>query len=520
MEEVKKKILWVDDEIELLRPHMMFLEQRGYQVTGVTSGEEAVELSGRLRFDVVLLDEMMPGMGGLETLERIKVAKPSVPVIMITKSEEEELMDEAIGKRIEDYLTKPVNPSQIFMACKKIFETRRIQEERLVKDYVPEFNQIAGLSAAGLDWEGWAEVHSKLSEWDLRLDDVGDDSLKQSHMDQKKELNIEFCKYVERNYSECVHNEERPVLSVDFVSNFVVPSISSGRRVYFIVIDCMRLDQWYCLEPLLQPYFDITRHLCFSILPTATPYSRNAIFSGMFPGDMARDFPGRWEPGDSEGRGRNRFEREFLEDQIARLGLKVKPGFKYFKVYTADEGNLIRSQVPTLSALPLVAMVFNFVDILAHGRSESEILQELAPDEAGFRSLMRSWFVHSSLFDILKSIATQDADVIITTDHGSVLGKRAALVKGDRGTSTNLRYKFGNNIGCDEKQAVNVKNPEDFRLPNEGLNKNYLMAKEDYYFVYPTRYHEFEKHYKGSFQHGGISMEEMIVPCAVLTPRR
>lgn len=512
-------MLWVDDEIELLRPHMMFLEQRGYQVTGVTSGEEAVELSSRLQFDVVLLDEMMPGMGGLETLERIKGVRPSVPVIMITKNEEEELMDEAIGKRIEDYLTKPVNPSQIFMACKRLLEARRIQEERLVRDYVPEFNQIARLSAAGLDWEGWAEVHSKLSEWDLRLDDVGDEGLKQSHMDQKKELNIEFCKYVERNYADCVHSEKRPALSVDIFSDFVAPSIASGKRVYFIVIDCMRLDQWYGLEPLLQPYFDIERHNCFSILPTATPYSRNAIFSGLFPGEIARRHPDRWEQGDTESRGRNRFERAFLEEQIKKLGLKIKPGFKYFKVYTADEGNSIKSQVPTLSSLPLVAMVFNFVDILAHGRSESEILQELAPDEAGFRALMRTWFVHSSLFEIIKSIATQDAEVVITTDHGSVLGKRAALVKGDRGTSTNLRYKFGNNIICDEKQAVNVKDPADFKLPSEGLNTNYLMAKEDYYFVYPTRYHEFEKHYKGSFQHGGISMEEMIIPCAVLTPK-
>jgi DNA-binding response OmpR family regulator len=520
MAEAKKKILWVDDEIELLRPHIMFLEERGYQVTGVTSGEEAVALSNRLGFDVVLLDEMMPGMGGLETLERIKVGRPSVPVIMITKNEEEELMDEAIGKRIDDYLTKPVNASQIFMACKRLLEARQIQEQMVVRDYVPDFNQIASLSASGLDWDGWAEVHSKLSAWDLRLDEVGDEGLKQSHMDQKKELNIEFCKYVERNYADCVHSEERPVLSVDLFSQFVAPSISSGKRVYFVVIDCMRLDQWYCLEPLLQPYFDIARHVYYSILPTATPYARNAIFSGMFPGDIARKYPQRWEQGESESSGRNRFERDFMEQQIARLGLKVKPGFKYFKVYNAEEGNSIKNQVHTLSSLPLVAMVFNFVDILAHGRSESEILQELAPDEAGFRSLMRSWFAHSSLFEILKTIANQDAEVIITTDHGSVLGRRAALVKGDRGTSTNLRYKFGNNIGCDEKQAVNVKNPADFKLPSEGLNKNYLMAKEDYYFVYPTRFHEFEKHYKGSFQHGGISMEEMIVPCAVLTPRR
>ncbi len=518
--EAKKRIMWVDDEIDLLRPHMMFLEERGYEVTGVSSGEEAVGLAGSLRFDVVLLDEMMPGMGGLETLERIKSADPSVPIIMITKSEEEELMDEAIGKRIDDYLTKPVNPSQIFMACKRLLEARRIREDRIARNYVPEFNQLVALSSTGLDWEGWADVGSRLAAWELRLDEVGDEGLIQSHSDQKKEMSIEFCRFVEDNYADWVHGDERPVMSLDIFSRYAAPLLSAGRRVYFVVIDCMRLDQWICLEPVLQPYFDIERHSYCSILPTATPYSRNAIFSGLFPSELARTHPDKWESGDSESRGRNRFERDLLGLQIAGLGLKVKPGFKYLKVYNSEEGNSVKRQVSSLSSLPLVAMVFNFVDILAHGRSESEILRELAPDEGGFRSLMRSWFAHSALFEILKSAAREDADVIVTTDHGSVLGRRAALVKGDRGTSTNLRYKFGNNIGCDEKQAVNVKEPESFRLPSEGLNKNYLVAKEDYYFVYPTRFHEFERHYKGSFQHGGISMEEMILPCAVLTPKR
>jgi CheY-like chemotaxis protein len=501
-------------------PSIIFLEERGYEVTGIASGEEAVGLADRLRFDVVLLDEMMPGMGGLETLERIKTADPAVPVIMITKNEEEELMDDAIGVRIDDYLTKPVNPSQIFMACKRLLDARRIQGERVVKDYVPEFNQLVGLSSTGLDHEGWADVYTRIADWELRLDEVGDEGLMQSHHAQKKEMNIEFCRYIENNYADWIHSEERPLLSVDLFSRFAAPSLSAGRRVCFVVIDCMRLDQWLCLEPVLQTYFDITRHVHYSVLPTATPYSRNAIFSGLFPSELAGQHPDKWESGGSGDRGRNRFERDLLELQVSRLGLKVKPGLKYFKVYNTEEGNSVRRQVSSLSSLPLVAMVFNFVDILAHGRSESEILQELAPDEGGFRSLMRSWFAHSSLFEILKSISREDTDVIITTDHGSVLGKRAALVKGDRGTSTNLRYKYGNNIGCDEKHAVNVKNPERFKLPSEGLNKNYLIAKEDYYFVYPNRFHEFEKHYRGSFQHGGISMEEMIIPCSVLTPKR
>jgi CheY-like chemotaxis protein len=518
--EAKKRIMWVDDEIELLRPHMMFLEERGYDVTGVASGEEAVSLSEETKFDVVLLDEMMPGMGGLETLEKIKAADPAVPVIMITKNEEEELMDEAIGKRIDDYLTKPVNPSQIFMACKRLLDARRIREERATREYVPEFNRLVGLATGGLDADGWADAYSRIAAWELRLDEFGDEGLLQSHQDQKREMNIEFCRFIENSYADWVGGEDRPTMSLDLFSRFAAPLLSAGTRVYFVVIDCMRLDQWMSLEPVLQPYFDIEEHTYYSILPTATPYSRNAIFSGLFPSELAAKLPDKWEHGDSDNRGRNRFERDLLELQVARLGLKVSPGLKYFKVYNTEEGHSIRKQVSSLSTLPLVAMVFNFVDILAHGRSESEILQELAPDESGFRSLMRSWFTHSSLFEILKSIANEDAVVVVTTDHGSVLGRRAALVKGDRGTSTNLRYKFGNNIGCDEKQAVNVKDPESFRLPSEGLNKNYLMAKEDYYFVYPTRFHEFEKHYRGSFQHGGISMEEMIVPCAVLRPKR
>jgi len=520
MPEARKRIMWVDDEIELLRPHIMFLEEKGYEVTPVSSGEQAVELAARNRFDAVLLDEMMPGMGGLETLEKIKEADPGIPVIMITKSEEEELMDEAIGKRIDDYLTKPVNPSQIFMACKRLLDARKIREERVVKEYVPEFNQLVRLSSSGLDHEGWARAYARIADWELRLDEVGDEGLLQSHLDQKRELSIEFCRFVENSYADWVHGEDRPLLSVDIFERFAAPLVARGRRVYFIVIDCMRLDQWLCLEPILSPYYDISRHLYYSILPTATPYSRNAIFSGLFPRDLAQKYPEKWESDNAADRGRNRYERELLELQMARLGLKVRPGLKYFKVYNVDEGNSVRKQVSTLSSVPLVAMVFNFLDILAHGRSESEILQELAPDEGGFRSLMKSWFTHSSLFEILKSLSQEDADVIITTDHGSILGRRAALVKGDRDTSTNLRYKFGNNISCDEKQAVDVRDPATFRLPDEGFNTNYLLAKEDYYFVYPTRFHEFERHYKGSFQHGGISMEEMIVPCAVLTPKR
>jgi CheY-like chemotaxis protein len=516
----RRRILWADDEIDLLRPHIRFLEQKGFAVTAVPNGEDALSELGKSHYDVVLLDEMMPGLGGLATLGEIKTRELGVPVILITKSEEEALMNEAIGKHITDYLIKPVNPSQVFLACKRVFDTHKLQDSARARDYVGEMQRWQMLDVRRLDWKGWVDLAVDVAKWDVRLDSVQEEGLKQAHADFRRGLNADFARFVEDHYPGWVKGvEDRPLLSSDVVRHAVVPHLKAKRRVMFIVIDCMRMDQWFTLEPLLEEHFDVQREFYCSILPTATPYSRNSIFAGLLPNELMKRHPDLWQENSQDERTKNRYERQLMDFQLERLKAMPDPAPKYLKIYDADEALATRRQINSFSGLPLVSMVFNFLDILAHGRSESEILQELAPDEAAFRAVMKAWFVHSPLYDILRALASQDCTVVITTDHGAVLGRRAALVYGNRDTSTNLRYKFGVNLNTDPKQAVIVRKPAEYALP-EGLNKNYVLAREDYYFVYPTRFHEFERQYRGSFQHGGISIEEMILPLMTLTPRR
>lgn len=512
------KILWADDEIELLRPHILFLEEKGYRVTPVTNGTDAVACAARERFDVVLLDETMPGLGGLATLEAIKEHDPSIPIVLVTKNEAESLMDDAIGRRIDDYLLKPIRPTQIFLALKRLLESDRLQESRRARDYVAELSRLRAESAEGLDWRGWVDLYGRNAQWDVELDTVDDQGLKQAQADQRRELNVEFSQMVEGSYERWARGEDGPPLSTDVVSKWVAPHLREGRRVTLIVIDCMRLDQWLTVEPLLRPYFNVEVDHHISILPTATPYSRNAIFSGLFPEEIHRMHAEFWQEGLGDERSKNRYERQLLDAQIARLKLQVK-STKYLKVYNVDEANNVRRNIGSLRDTQLVAIVFNFLDMLTHGRSESDLLKELAPDESAFRSVMRSWFLHSALFDALKWLAKQDCVVVVTTDHGAVLSRRSALVYGNRETSTNLRFKFGTNLSCEPRQAVHLKEPGRFRLPADGSHKSYMIAKEDFYFVYPTRFHEYENKYRGSFQHGGISLEEMILPVATLTPR-
>jgi CheY-like chemotaxis protein len=518
-DDTRRRILWADDEIEMLRPHILFLEQKGFAVTPVPNGEDALGELSRGRFDVVLLDEMMPGLGGLETLNAIKSRDIGVPVILVTKSEEESLMNEAIGRHISDYLIKPVNPSQVFLACKRVLETQRLQDSRHKQDYVAEMQRWQQLNLRSLDVAGWMQLAVDCARWDVGFDGAPEQGLEQAHADFRRGLNVEFGRFVEENYPRWVRGGEgRPMLSTDVVKSAVVPPLRDGRRVVMIVIDCMRLDQWFTLEPLLEELFELERNYYVSILPTATPYSRNAIFSGLLPAELWKQHPEMWQEGGPQERTRNRFERQLLDLQLQSLGLTITP--KYSKIYDNDEAHQLRRQIATFAGVPLVALVFNFLDILAHGRSESDILQELAPDEAAFRAVMKAWFVHSPLYDIFRALATQDVTVVLTTDHGAVLGRRAALVYGNRDTSTNLRYKWGVNLNSDAKQAVILRKPMDFMLPDDGVNKNYLIAREDFYFVYPTRFHEFERQFRGSFQHGGISLEEMMLPLVTLTPRR
>ncbi|HEU4724323.1 MAG TPA: bifunctional response regulator/alkaline phosphatase family protein [Candidatus Eisenbacteria bacterium] len=519
----ERKILWADDEIELLRAHILFLEEKGYRVTPVSNGEDALASTLREKFDAVLLDESMPGKGGLETLESIKEHDPGLPVILVTKNEAESLMDEAIGRRISDYLLKPVRPMQIFLALKRLLDGDRLHETRLARDYVAELARARAEAGPAPDWRRWIEIHSRSAQWDVELDAAGDAGLRQAHADQRREMNVEFCQYVEANYESWTRAgadaAERPPLSVDVVERWVAPHLKAGKRVTLVVIDCMRLDQWLTVEPILRPYFDIALDHQISILPTATPYSRNAIFSGLFPDEIQKQFPEFWQEISADERSKNRFERQLLEKLLERLSISVAPGLKYLKVSNVEEASHVRRNVVTFQNIPLVAMVFNFLDMLTHGRSESDLLKELAPDESAFRSVMRSWFNHSALFDALKWLSKQDGVVIVTTDHGAVLSRRSSLVYGNRETSTNLRFKYGVNLGCDARAAVHVKDPTRFRLPADALNKHYIVAKEDFYFIYPTKFHEYENRYRGSFQHGGISLDEMILPVATLTPR-
>ncbi len=513
------RILWADDEIDLLKPHVIFLTERGYEVETVRSGEEAIRRIGEIRFDAVLLDEMMPGRDGLSTLEGIKELRPDLPVIMITKSEEEELVDTAIRKRINDYLLKPVNPVQILSALRRVLDKEKIESSQIAKEYLEEFNRLRA-TAHGATWREWVEIHRRLSRWDIEIERFRDTGLEQTQEDIRREMNGAFARFVEGGYPNWVQGGDGPPLSPHVVEREVLPLLAAGKRVILVVVDCMRLDQWMAIEKLLEPYFQIRNDFYYSILPSATPYARNAIFSGLFPRDLAEKHPNYWLEQSTEEGGKNRFEKQLLEEQLKRKNAPLRQPARYVKIYNIEEGNNVRRQMASFFSIPFSAMVINFVDMFAHGRSESEILQELAPDEAAFRSVMESWFQHSALYEILRAAASQDTMIVITSDHGSILGRKATTVYGNRETSTNLRYKYGNNIGCDERHAVKVKNPADYRLPGGSLSKNYIFARENYYFVYPTRFHEYERQYRNTFQHGGISLEEMILPCGILTPRK
>jgi CheY-like chemotaxis protein len=521
MEETKGKILWVDDEIDLLRPHIRFLTEKGYSVDTATNGEDAIAMVKQSGFDLVFLDEMMAGMGGLRTLAEIKDIRPTLPVVMITKNEEESLMEEAIGVKISDYLIKPVNPSQVLLACKKFLESKKITGAAVSKDYIQEFNQIALALMNDMDHNQWVDIYTRLVSWSLELDTHPELGLKQTLLDQFKECNLAFGKYVERNYRNWLEQDDkRPVLSPDIVDRCLIPELGTGKSVIFFVIDCLRLDQWLAMEDLLHDYFDISKQFYFSMLPTATPYSRNAIFSGSYPSEVEQRHPELWEKSEDDETSRNRYERQFLDKLLERRKIILKPEPKYVKILDAEFGRGIEHNINSYAQTKLTSIVVNFVDMLAHGRSDSSLLKEIAPDESAYRSLTKSWFVHSSLFGMLRTLAkNKNVTVLLTTDHGSIRCLRASKVLGDREASTNLRYKYGRNLKCEDKAAIFVKNPAEFKLPKRGVAGNYIIAKEDYYFVYPTDYHKYVNQYRDSFQHGGVSMEEMILPVIKLEPK-
>lgn len=510
------QILWADDEIENLRSHILFLEEKGFEVTPVTNGEDAISIIREHRFDLVFLDEQMPGMDGLDTLNRIKRERPVLPVVMITKNEEESIMEDAIGSQISDYLIKPVNPNQILSTIKRILDRSRLRGESTARKYLQSFNQIASGIAGPLDWNDWIDIYTRLTRWDLELED-GDVALRQILSDQFSEANHAFGKFIEAEYRDWLESGQRPVLSPDIVKRYVMPAMETGKPVFFIVIDCMRYDQWLVFEQLLQPLYHIRTDYYYSILPTATPYARNAIFSGLFPIEIEKNHPNLWETSDENEYSLNRFEDQLLTAQLRKHGIRVRP--KYEKVLQMEEGRKLASNIVNYVGSPLTAIVFNFVDTLVHSRSDSNILREIAHDVPAFRALTRAWFEHSPLIQLFQILSGIDATVLVTTDHGSIRALRDTKVLGDRDTSTNLRYKYGRNLKVDSATAIFVDKPSDYKLPaNNGAN-NYIFAKDDYYFVYPTNYHHYRNQYRDTFQHGGVSMEEVLLPVGIMTPK-
>ena len=516
----KINILWADDEIDLLKPHIMFLEERGYKLVTANNGATALDLVTEQHFDLVFLDENMPGITGLETLVKIKNKQPNLQVIMITKSEEESIMEEAIGSKISDYLIKPVNPNQILLSIKKHIETKRLISQKTTSNYQQEFRQIGMQLGGRLDREEWLEIFKKLTYWELELDKSGDESMQQILDMQKSEANAQFFKFVKDNYKDWLHgNKDAPVMSHTLFREYVLPQMQECKSHFFIVIDNLRYDQWKIIEPEVLNYFRVEEEgLYLSILPTATQYSRNAIFSGLMPSEMHKRHSDWWKNDDDEG-GKNMFEEQFLQAQLQRLG---KGGLKlsYNKVTNIDVGRKLAENMHNLMRNDLNVIVYNFVDMLSHARTDMKVIKELAEDDAAYRSLTASWFEHSPLKDMLRFISENNAKVSLTTDHGTILVKKPTKVLGDKNLSTNLRYKQGKNMRYDFSEVFEIDKPHEFFLPNINLSSKYIFAKEDCFFAYPNNYNYFVNHYKQTFQHGGVSMKEMIIPIVTLIPKK
>ncbi len=520
----KKRLLWVDDEIELLRSHIIFLTEKGYEVDTAMNGEDAVSCVKEKSYDLIFLDEMMAGMGGLETLGQIKEINQTIPVVMITKSEEETLMDEAIGGKIQDYLTKPVNPSQVLLVCKKILEGKKISGQYAAKDYLMDFNQISQALMQNLDFSEWIDIYLKMVNWEVELDQHSEIGLRQTLNEQKREANKEFSKFVEKNYKNWINSTgdiDTPTLTTEITDKYVLNHLKDeNTNIFYFVLDCLRLDQWLVMEKHLAELFTIEKDYYYAILPTATPYARNSLFSGLFPSEIEKYYPDLWQGKDDDERSMNKYEKELLQLLLDRKKIKLKKDLKYIKIIDPEVGRNFEQNILSYKNNHLTAIVVNFLDMIAHGRSDSDILKEIAPDEPAYRSLTNSWFTHSSLLGTFKAISKMNnVKVVITTDHGSIRSLRGAKVLGDREASTNLRFKYGRNLKVDDKHAIYIKSPQEYKLPKRGVTINYIIAKEDYYFVYPTDYHKYLTYYKDTFQHGGISLEEMILPVITMEPR-
>jgi DNA-binding response OmpR family regulator len=511
-------LLWADDEIELLRAHLLFLEKKGYEVITVSNGTDAVDQCREHSFDLVLLDEQMPGLSGLETLQQIKEIQPAVPVVMVTKSEEENIMDQAIGQKIADYLIKPVNPNQILLTLKKNIHQREIVTEVTQTGYQQNFQQIAMQIMDCRTWKDWVEVYKRLVHWELELSSA-DSNMTEMLTMQKEDANIGFAKFVKKHYLEWVapSPDSPPLLSHQLFKNKVFPLLNEGEKVFLVVLDNFRYDQWRVLAQEIGDLFDVDEDLYCSILPTATQYARNAIFSGLMPNKIAEMFPNLWVDEDEE-EGKNLNEEPLIQTQLERY--RRKNTFSYHKINDSAGADKLLQQFKQLEKNDLNVVVFNFIDMLSHARTESKMVRELANNESAYRSITLSWFRHSVISDLFKLLAQTDCKVIVTTDHGSIRANKPVKIVGDRNTNTNLRYKLGKNLAYSDKDLFVIKDPHKAQLPAPNLSTSYVFATGDSFFAYPNNYNYYVSYYKNTFQHGGISMEEMIIPIVTMTGKK
>ncbi len=514
----KIKILWTDDEIEVLKPHIMFLTERGYDVYTCTNGIDTIDLVAENTYDIIFLDEHMPGLSGIDTLREIKLIKPLIPVVMITKSEAEEIMEAAIGSQIADFLIKPVKPQQILLSLKKNIDRSRLVTETTTSNYQAEFGKIRSLIASAQSHQDWIDIYRKIIYWDTRLDNADDNNLKEVFEMQEQEANSEFARFVSKNYINWLKPEcsDRPLLSQVIIKEKVFPLLKEKKKVMFILLDNLRYDQWKVIEGELNEHLKVlSDEVYYSILPTATQYSRNAIFAGLMPGEINDIMPEYWVHDDEEG-GKNLYERELLAAQLKRASIKCK--WDYFKISNNNAGKKINDNISDILTNDLNVLVYNFIDMLSHARTEIGLIRDLADNESAYRSLTRSWFIHSPLFELFKKLRGQDIKIFITTDHGTIRVNNPLKVVGDRHSSNNIRYKLGRNLDYPVNKVFDIPKPADAHLPKTNISSRYIFALAYDYFLYPKNYNHFANYYRNTFQHGGISMHEMMIPIISLKP--
>ncbi len=515
----KIKVLWVDDEIDLLKPHILFLETKNYEVTTCNNGQDALDLFDEFNFDVVFLDENMPGLSGLETLAEMKEKKSAVPVIMITKSEEEYIMEEAIGSKIADYLIKPVNPNQILLSLKKNLDHSKLVSDKTTLDYQKEFRKIAMDMIQISTHDEWVEMYKRLIFWELELENIESQQMTEILEGQKVEANSQFGKFIERNYENWFTNtKNKPILSHEIFGELVAPEIRKKERpILFVVIDNLRYDQWKAFENIVNNYYKLEKESAyFSILPTATQYARNAIFSGLTPLEMEKQLPQYWKNDIDEG-GKNLHEADFLSEQLKRLGLQIK--HEYYKITNYKDGKKLAENFKNLKNNNLTTIVYNFVDMLSHSKTEMDVVKELASNDKAYRSLTLSWFKNSPLLEMIQQSQQLGFKLILTTDHGTINCKNPTKVIGDKHTSLNLRYKTGKSLTYENKDVYAVKDPKKIGLPSINMSSSFIFAKNDLFLAYANNFNHYVSYYRNTYQHGGISLEEMIIPFLILEPK-